>query len=50
MSDFVRQQHIRRIKTEEKEKVVASVWGAEFIQFLAVLTVLPRTILDNRMN
>ena len=30
----------RRIKTEEKAKVVASVWGAEFIQFLAALAVL----------
>ena len=29
--------HRRRIKTEEKAKVVASVWGKEFIQFLAVL-------------
>ena len=31
--------HRRRIKTEEKTKVVASVWGEEFIQFLAVLAV-----------
>ena len=29
----------RRIKTEEKAKVVSSVWGAEFIQFLAALAV-----------
>ena len=42
--------HRRRIKTEEKAKVVASVWGEEFIQFLAALAVLPRTILKNRMN
>ena len=27
--------HRRRIKTEDKAKVVASVWGAEFIKFLA---------------
>ena len=42
----------RRIKTktEAKAKVVASVWGAEFIQFLAALAILPRTILKNRMN
>ena len=40
----------RRIKTEEKAKVVNSVWGEEFIQFLAVLAILPRTILKNRMN
>ena len=29
-----------RIKKEEKAKVVASVWGKEFIQFLAALAVL----------
>ena len=38
------------IGTEEKAKVVASVWGQEFIQFLAMLAILPRTILWNRMN
>ena len=27
----------RRMKTEEKAKVVASVWGEEFIQLLAAL-------------
>ena len=32
--------HIRRIKTEEKAKVVASVRGEEFIKFLAALVVL----------
>ena len=32
--------HRRRIKTEEK----ASVGGAEFIQFIAALAVLPRSI------
>ena len=37
--------HRRRIKAEEKVKVVASVWWEEFIQFLAALAVLPRTIL-----
>ena len=36
--------HRRRIKTEEKAKVVASVWKDEFIQFLATLAVLPRMI------
>ena len=43
-------EHRRRITTEEKAKVVASVWGDEFIQFLAALTVMPRMILNNRMN
>ena len=31
-------------------KVVASVWGTEFIQFLAALAVLHRTILNNRLH
>ena len=31
----------RRIELEDKAKVVASDWGAEFVQFLAVLAVLP---------
>ena len=42
--------HGRRIKTEKMAKVVASVWGKKFIQFLAALPILPRTILKNRMN
>ena len=44
------QQHRKRIKTEEKAKVVAAVWGEECIQFLAALAILPRTISKNRMN
>ena len=36
--------HRRRIELEEKAKVVASVWGAEFVQFLVALAVLPRSI------
>ena len=42
-SEFVPWMHRRRIKTEEKAKVIASVWLEEFIQFLAVLAVLPTT-------
>ena len=38
----------RKIKTEEKAKVVAVVWVTEFIQFLAVLSILDT--LKNRMN
>ena len=34
--DFTVFVHRRRMKTEEKAKVVAAVWGIEFIQFLAV--------------
>ena len=30
----------RRIKTEEKAKVVAAVWGREFIQFITALAIL----------
>ena len=40
----------RRMDTEAKAKVVASVWGAEFIQFLAALAVLPRSIWKKRLN
>ena len=35
---------------EAKAKVVASVWGAEFIKFLAALAVLPRSIWKKREN
>ena len=38
--------HRIRIKTEEKAKVVVSVWEEEFIHFLAALAVLIRTILN----
>ena len=30
----------RRIRTDEKAKVVAAVWGAEFSQFVAALAIL----------
>ena len=36
--------HRRRMETEAKAKVVASVWGAKFVQFLAALAVLSRLI------
>ena len=39
INDF-RWDHRRRIKTEEKAKVVATVWGV--IQFLATLAVFPK--------
>ena len=32
--------HRRRIELEDKAKVVASVWGTEFVQFLAALASL----------
>ena len=43
-------RHRRRINTEEKAKVVAAVWGTEFIKFLAALADCTRTILKNGMN
>ena len=43
-------RHRRRIKTEEKAKVGASVWGKESIQFLAVLAILHKDDLNNKMN
>ena len=38
------------MKTEAKAKVVASVWGADLVKFLAALAVLPRSIWKNKMN
>ena len=32
-------EHRRKMKTEEKAKVVAAVWGMELIQFLAALDI-----------
>ena len=32
--------HRRRIYTEENAKVVAAVWGTEFIKFLAALGIM----------
>ena len=40
----------QRMGTEAQAKVVASVWGAKFVQFLAVLAVLPRSIRKKRLN
>ena len=42
--------HGRRMAREAKTKVVASVWEADFVQFLAALADLPRSIWINRMN
>ena len=43
-------QHRRRIKTEEKAKVVAADCLKEFIQFLAALEILHQDDLKKRMN
>ena len=38
------------METEGKAKVVASVWGAKFVQFLAALAVLPRAVWKKRLK
>ena len=50
MYSSLRVNHRRRINKEEKAKVVASVWGKDFINFIATLPLLPRMILNNWMN
>ena len=42
LNDHLQQR--RRIGTEAKAKVVACIWEAEFVPFLAVLAVLPWSI------
>ena len=42
--------HRRWIKLKDKAKVVAFIWVAKFVQFLAALAVLLQSIWKNRMN
>ena len=42
--------HLRRIKTEEKAKVDAAVWGTELIQVLAALAILHQDYLRKGKN
>ena len=42
--------HRRRIYTENKAKVVAAVWGTEFIEFLATLAILHQDDMKKRIN
>ena len=42
--------HLRRIKTEERAKVVAAASGAELINFFAMLAILHQDDMKNRMN
>ena len=42
--------HKRSLKTEEKAKVVAAVWGTKFIQFSAALQIWHQDDLKKRMN
>ena len=38
------------MELEAKAKVIASVWGAKFVQYLAALAVLPRSNWKKRLN
>ena len=49
-ASFPTHYHRRRIKTEEKAKVVAAVWGTELIQFLAALAISPQDKLKKRIK
>ena len=40
----------RRMEREAKAKVIASVWGAKFIKFLAALAISHQDDMKNRMN
>ena len=40
----------RKMETEEKENIVASVWWAKCIQYFAALAVLLRSLRKKRMN
>ena len=44
------QDHRRRMKTDEKAKVVATVGGTKLIQFLAALVFFHQDDLKYRMN
>ena len=46
----VSDKHRRRIKTEEKAKVVTAVRGTELIQFLAALAISHQDDSKKRMN
>ena len=48
--DWVLSNHWRRMEREAKAKVVAAVWGTEWLQFHATLAVLPRSIWNKRLN
>ena len=44
------QTHGIRMERKAKAKVIAFVWGAEFVQFLAALAVLPQSIWKKWLN
>ena len=43
-------KHRRRIKTEERAKVVTAVWGTELLQFLAALAIFHQDDLKKRIK
>ena len=47
---FLLHNYTIRIVHGKNAKIVASVWGADFVQFLAALDVLPQSIWKNRMS
>ena len=44
LSVMAEMSHRKRMEKEAKALLVASVWGAKFVQFLTALAVLPRSI------
>ena len=46
----VRLEYRRRLKTEEKAKVVAAVWGIVLIIFLAAIAILHQDDLNKGMS
>ena len=38
------------MEKEAKTKVIASIWGAKLVQFLAALAVLPQSIWKKRLT
>ena len=47
---IVEQVHRRRMEREAKAKAVAAVRGADFVQFLALLAVLHRSVWKKRLT
>ena len=43
-------RHKRRINIEDKAKVVAAIWGEEFIKYLAALAAFHWDDLKNRLK
>ena len=50
MESPAHRRRICTIYTEEKAKVVAAVWGTEFIKFFTTLAILHQDDMKKRMN